>query len=68
MWHGLRAFVNRLRANAAVRRKGDVERASQKTPTSLEKDHREWHGVPLDMHVPVPPGSRNPRGQDGRRL
>ena len=66
MRHPLRAFANRLRAKAEVRRKRDVKRAAEKKPTGM--GNREWHGVPLDMHVPVPPGQRNPRGSDGRRL
>jgi hypothetical protein len=66
MRHPLNAFADRLRAKAVVRRKRDVKRAAEKTPTAM--GNREWHGVPLDMHVPVPPGQPNPRGRDGPRL
>ncbi len=66
MRHPLGGFADRLRAKTEVRRKRDVKRAAEKLPTGM--GNREWHGVPLDMHVPVPPGQRNPRGRDGRRL
>jgi hypothetical protein len=62
----LSAFADLLGAKAVVRRKRDVKRAAEKTPTAM--GNQEWHGVPLDMHVPVPPGQRNPRGRDGPRL
>jgi hypothetical protein len=66
MRHPLSGFADRLRAKTEVRRKRDVKGAAEKLPTGM--GNREWHGVPLVHACAGPPGQRNPRGRDGRRL
>ena len=67
MMHPMRALAKRHRAKAAVRRQRDGKRVAEKAPHE-DRGNREWHEVPLDMHLFIPPGQRNPRGRDGRRL
>ena len=61
-------FVERLRANAAIRAKRDFLRGSEKSvrPSTPNRDYS--LGEPIDHHEGILPGQRNPRGPDGRRL
>jgi len=68
MRHPLRALADRHRAKAALRRKRDVERATEKRRTYEEVTSRDLQGEPLDLHIVPLAGKRNPRGRDGRRL
>jgi len=68
MKRSLRAFADRLRAKAAIRRNRDLKRVAEKRKTYEEMTSRDWQGEPLDLHIVPLAGKRNPRGRDGRRL
>ena len=68
MRHPLRSLANRHRAKAALRRKRDLERATDNTRTYEEMTSRDLQGEPLSLHKVPLAGKRNPRGRDGRPL
>jgi hypothetical protein len=60
----LSAFADLLRAKAVVRRKRDVKRAAEKTPTAM--GNQEWHGVPLTCMCRSPQDSGTHAAATGR--